>query len=80
VTSTRLPGLDAPLPSARRAVSPAIGRVAASSKATASGSAARNGAPTVTYSAQAPTGSAPTTRAPFGGPEPSAAASATTPA
>ncbi len=63
----------------RRAVSPAIGRAAASDRATASGIAATASVVTARCSAQAP-GPKATTGVPTAGPVPSAAGRTTTPA
>ena len=62
------------------AVRPATGNVAACENVTLSGSSASAWVGTATRSAQAPSRSKPTTRAPAFGPEPSAAAFSTWPA
>ena len=79
VTSTRLPSTSPARSSARSAVRPATGSVAACSKEIPSGSSASTAVETAASCAQ-PVKVSPTTRAPAGGPEPSAAACSTTPA
>ena len=64
VTSTRLPSTKPPISSARSAVSPATGSVAACANEIPSGSSARYSVGTAARSAHAPDSSRPTTRAP----------------
>src|SRR5829696_2457795 len=80
VTSTRPSAQRSPIWMARWAVSPATGRVAAASKETSSGRGARKSTGTTARSAHAPPPTIPTTRVPTAGPEPSVAASTTSPA
>ena len=74
VTSTRWPSRLPWTASARSAVSPATGSVDAAAKLTSPGSSASSEVGTATFSAHAPVPTRPTTRAPSGGPLPSAAA------
>ena len=80
VTSTRLPSTKPAISSARSAVTPATGSVAACEKLTPSGSSARWSVRSAICCAHAPPRVMPTTRAPSAGPLPSAAARSTTPA
>src|SRR5829696_6427575 len=80
VTSTARFSTVSARSTARSAVSPATGNVAATAALTLAGRWARRLVATATCSAHAPCRVRPTTGAPVRGPEPSAAASATTPA
>ena len=80
VISARRPSRAPPRRTVRRAVNPAMGRVAALAKLTLSGKAAMRAVGAATRCAQPPPSARVTTRVPSFGPLPSAAARKTTPA